>query len=110
MVSEACREEHREGEVEMTLQEFTPDPAERMNKKLPTPSASQLPELIRENYGAWGDRKFHENGIIEHISKTGDSLFTIKLRLRPNSMLSWKTLRKLVEVADTYGMKSVRAT
>ena len=94
----------------MTLQEFTPDPADRMNKKLPTPSATQLPELIRRNYGAWVDRKFHDSGIIEHISKTGESLFTIKIGLPPNSRLSSKSLRKIVEVADTHGLKSVRAT
>ena len=94
----------------MVLQEFTFDPAERMNKRLPTPGASQLPELIRENYGAWIDRKFHESGIIEHISKSGESLFTVKVGLPPNSRLSSKTLRKIVEVADAYGLKSVRAT
>ena len=94
----------------MTTQEITFDPAERTNKRLPMPSASQLPELIRRNYGAWVDRKFHGSGIIEHISKTGESLFTIKVGLPPNSRLSSKTLRKIIEVADTYGIKSVRAT
>ena len=72
----------------MALQGFTSDPAERMNKKLPMPSASQLPELIRRNYGAWVDRKFHESGIIEHISSTGVSLFTFLVGLPPISRLS----------------------
>ena len=61
----------------MATQEFVFNPAERTNKRLPMPSASQLPELIRRNYGAWVDRKFHETGIIEHISKTGESLFSV---------------------------------
>ena len=103
-------EVREEEELTVQAQELKFDPAERTNKRLPMPGASQLPELVRRNYGSWADRKFHESGIIEHISKTGESLFTVKVGLPPNSRLSSKSLRKIVEVADAYGLKSVRAT
>jgi sulfite reductase beta subunit len=56
---------------------ISPNPADRMNKVLPQFTA-QLPDIIRRNYGRWVDRKFHGNGIIEHISETGDRVFTVK--------------------------------
>ncbi len=88
----------------------TPEPRDRMNKRLPIPFAAQLPEIIRNNYGRWVDRRFHGNGIIEHISETGDRVFTIKVGLPPNSRLSVDTLEKFVEIADKYGLGVVRAT
>lgn len=89
---------------------ITPNPVERMNKRLPMPFATQLPELLRNNYGKWVDRKFHENGIIEHISSTGDRAFTVKAGLPPNARLSAETIRKIADIADAYGIGVVRAT
>ncbi|KUO93731.1 MAG: sulfite reductase subunit beta [Caldivirga sp. JCHS_4] len=89
---------------------MTPEPKDRMNKRIPVPFSTQLPEIIRNNYGRWIDRKFHGNGIIEHISETGDRIFTIKVGLPPNSRLSVDTLEKFVDIADKYGLGVVRAT
>jgi dissimilatory sulfite reductase beta subunit (EC 1.8.99.1) len=89
---------------------ITPEPKDRMNKRIPVPFSTQLPEIIRNNYGKWIDRKFHGNGIIEHISETGDRIFTIKVGLPPNSRLSVDTLEKFVDIADKYGLGVVRAT
>ncbi len=74
------------------------------------PFSTQLPEIIRNNYGKWVDRRFHGNGIIEHISETGDRIFTIKVGLPPNSRVSVDTLEKFIEIADKYGLGVVRAT
>lgn len=74
------------------------------------PFSTQLPEIIRNNYGKWVDRRFHGNGIIEHISETGDRVFTIKVGLPPNSRVSVDTLEKFIEIADKYGLGVVRAT
>ncbi len=89
---------------------FVPDPSERINKRLPMPYAAQFPDIIKRNYGKWVDRKFHGNGIIEHISESGESIFTVKVGLPPNSRISVDTLKKIIDVADSYGLKVVRAT
>ncbi|WP_202905268.1 dissimilatory-type sulfite reductase subunit beta [Vulcanisaeta thermophila] len=88
---------------------ITPNPAERMNKVLPN-FAAQLPDTIKRNYGRWVDRRFHGSGIIEHISETGDRIFTVKVGLPPNGRLSTETLRKIIEIADNYGLRVVRPT
>ena len=93
--------------MSLTIQ---PDPTDRMNKRLPMPYTAQLPEIIRNNYGRWIDRKIHEGGIVEHISETGDRVFTVKVGLPPNGRLSVETLEKIIEIADKYGLKVVRAT
>jgi sulfite reductase beta subunit len=97
-------------EVNKMSLSFVPDPVDRINKRLPMPYSSQLPDILKRNYGKWVNRKFHENGIIEHISETGESVFTIKIGLPPNSRISTDTLKKIIDIADTYGVKVVRAT
>jgi len=69
-----------------------------------------LPDIIKRNYGKWVDRKFHGNGIIEHISETGERVFTVKVALPPNARVSADTLEKFADIADKYGVGALRIT
>ncbi|MEM4964554.1 MAG: dissimilatory-type sulfite reductase subunit beta, partial [Pyrobaculum sp.] len=69
-----------------------------------------LPDIIKRNYGKWVERKFHGQGIIEHISETGERVFTIKVALPPNARVSADTLEKFANIADEYGVGAIRIT
>jgi len=84
--------------------------AARLKKKLPVPYTEWLPEKVLKNYGRWVDRKFHGSGIIEHISETGDRIFTIKVGTPPNFRLSTETLRKFIDIADSLGIGGIKIT
>lgn len=84
--------------------------AERMKKRLPVPYTDSLPDEIKRNLGRWVDRKFHSNGIIEHISESGEHVFTIKVGGTPNARFSSDTLRKFAGIEDKYGIKALRFT
>ncbi|MDG6988664.1 MAG: dissimilatory-type sulfite reductase subunit beta [Nitrososphaerota archaeon] len=81
-----------------------------MKKRLPVPYTDFLPEEIRRNVGKWADRRFHGEGIIEHISNTGESVFTVKVGSPPNVRFSTQTLRKLSDIADKHGIGALRFT
>jgi sulfite reductase beta subunit len=76
----------------------------------PTDVEKFLPDVIKRNYGKWKERKFHGNGIIEHISETGERVFTIKVALPPNARVSADTLEKFADLADKYGVGALRIT
>jgi sulfite reductase beta subunit len=76
----------------------------------PTEVEKFLPDIIKRNYGKWKERKFHGNGIIEHISETGERVFTIKVALPPNARVSADTLEKFADIADKYGVGALRIT
>ncbi|ABO08876.1 dissimilatory-type sulfite reductase subunit beta [Pyrobaculum calidifontis] len=84
--------------------------AERFKKRLPVPYTDWLPEALKRNLGKWVDRKFHGYGIIEHVSATGERIFTVKVGTPPNFRVSVDTLKKFVEIADTYGIGALRIT
>jgi len=87
-----------------------PSKAERLQKVFPVDLEKFLPEAILRNYGKWVDRKFHGNGIIEHISATGERIFTVKVALPPNARLSADTLDKFADIADKLGIGALRIT
>ncbi|MEM0111927.1 MAG: dissimilatory-type sulfite reductase subunit beta, partial [Candidatus Parvarchaeota archaeon] len=84
--------------------------AARLQKVFPIDFEKFLPEQILKNYGKWVDRKFHGRGIIEHISETGDRIFTVKVGMPPNARMSADTLEKLIDIADRLGIGSIRIT
>lgn len=86
------------------------DPAERLRKNLPVPYTDSLPDEIRRNVGRWVDRTFHGSGTIEHVSETGDRLFTVKVGATPNTRFSTNTLRKFADIADRHGVGALRFT
>jgi sulfite reductase beta subunit len=69
-----------------------------------------LPDVIKRNYGKWKERRFHGYGIIEHISETGERVFTIKVSGTPNARFSADTLLKFCDIADKYGIGAIRIT
>jgi len=87
-----------------------PSKAERLQKVFPVDLEKFLPEAILRNYGKWIDRKFHGNGIIEHISATGERIFTVKVALPSNARLSADTLNKFADIADKLGIGALRIT
>ena len=86
------------------------NPADRLRKKPPVPYTDSLPDEIKRNVGRWVDRKFHGFGMIEHISETGDHIFTVKVGATPNARFSTDTLRKFAGIADTHGVGALRFT
>jgi len=56
------------------------------------------------------DRKFHGYGIIEHISETGERVFTVKIAMPPNARLSADTLEQFADIADKLGVGAMRVT
>ncbi len=87
-----------------------PDLSERMKKKLPIPYTDFLPVQIGDNVGKWVDRRFHGHGIVEHISSSGDHIFTVKVGSPANVRFSTDTLRKFNKIEDEYGIGSLRFT
>ncbi|CCC81094.1 dissimilatory-type sulfite reductase subunit beta [Thermoproteus tenax] len=84
--------------------------AARLQKVFPIDLDKYLPDIIKRNYGKWIDRKFHENGIIEHISATGEHVFTVKIAMPPNARLSADTLDQFADIADKLGVGAMRVT
>ncbi len=84
--------------------------AERMKKKLPVPYTDSLPEKIRKNIAMWTDREFHGHGIIEHISSTGDHIFTVKVGAPANVRFSTSTLREFADIEEKHGIGALRFT
>ncbi len=87
-----------------------PAKAERLNKVFPVDLDKYLPELLKRNYGRWVDRRFHGYGIIEHVSETGERVFTVKVALPPNARLSADTAEKFADIADRHGIGAIRIT
>lgn len=84
--------------------------ADRLQKRFPIDLDKLLPDVVKRNYGKWIDRKFHGPGIIEHISETGERVFTVKVALPPNARLSADTLEKFADIADKLGVGAMRIT
>lgn len=82
----------------------------RLKKNVPLPYTNWLPDEIKRNVGKWADRKFHKGGIVEHISESGDHVFTVKMGSPPNIRYSTDTLRKMMDVADKHGTGYFRFT
>jgi sulfite reductase beta subunit len=90
---------------------MTADPkAARLQKVFPVDLDKFLPDIIKRNYGKWVDRKFHGYGIIEHISETGERVFTVKVAMPPNARLSADTLEQFADIADKLGVGAIRVT
>ena len=90
---------------------MTADPrTARLQKVFPVDLNKFLPEIVLRNYGRWVDRKFHGYGIIEHISETGERVFTVKIAMPPNARLSADTLEQFADIADKLGVGAMRVT
>ncbi|MFN7105403.1 MAG: dissimilatory-type sulfite reductase subunit beta [Pyrobaculum sp.] len=89
---------------------MTSPKAARLQKVFPVDLEKFLPEKVLKNYGKWVDRKFHGYGIIEHISETGDRIFTVKIAMPPNARLSADTLEQFADIADKLGIGAMRVT
>jgi len=85
-------------------------PTYRLKKVVPVPYTRNLPDIVRRNVGHWVDRKFHGSGIVEHISDTGDHLFTVKAGGTPNVRFSTETLRVFAQIAEDHGVGALRFT
>jgi len=59
-----------------------------------------LPPIIKDNYGKW---KYHEvlkPGVMVHVSRSGDRLYTV--RAASPRLLSIKKIRQMADLADKY--------
>ncbi|MFN3805455.1 MAG: dissimilatory-type sulfite reductase subunit beta, partial [Pyrobaculum sp.] len=49
-------------------------------------------------------------GIIEHISETGDRIFTVKVGTPPNFRVSVATMRQFIDIAERLGIGGIKIT
>ncbi len=68
----------------------------------PRPVANFLPPVIRENYGQWASHSLVAPGIMEHVSKTGKKVYTVRAADPPNGRYSTGTIRKISALARKY--------
>jgi sulfite reductase beta subunit len=76
----------------------------------PRPYTNYLPDYIAKNVGKWHTHNILEPGIIEHVSKSGDKIYTIRIGSTTNSRYSTETIRKFSAIADKYSKGVLRFT
>ncbi len=64
--------------------------------------------MMRRNYGMWAYHDRPRPGVLHHVSKTGDEIWTV--RVGTQRILDLFTLRKLMDIVDEYADGHVRFT
>ncbi len=63
---------------------------------------------MRKNFGMWSYHEDPQPGVLKHVSKTGDTIYTVKVGTQ--RILDLFTLRKLTSIADEFADGYVRFT
>lgn len=64
--------------------------------------------VMRRNFGLWAYHEDPRPGVLVHVSKTGEKVWTV--RAGTQRILDVFTLRKLMDIGDTYGEGYVHFT
>ena len=81
----------------------------RMPIESGTPDHFQyLHPVLKRNYGQWAWHERPRPGVLHHVAKTGDSVWTV--RAGTQRQMDVHTIRKLCDVADHYADGFVRFT
>ena len=64
--------------------------------------------LLKKNYGNWDWHERPRPGVLRHVAKSGDSVWTV--RAGTQRQMDVGTIRKLCDIADEYAEGHVRFT
>ncbi|MGD9392559.1 MAG: dissimilatory-type sulfite reductase subunit beta, partial [Chromatiales bacterium] len=64
--------------------------------------------MMRRNFGMWAYHEHPRTGVLLHVAKNGDKIWTIKAGTQ--RILDLFTLRKLCDIADNYSDGFIRFT
>ena len=67
-----------------------------------------LPPIIQRNYGKWVYHEIPRPGVLEHVSETGERLYSV--RAGSPRLLSTRTIRLLASLADEFSDGYLRFT
>ena len=59
-----------------------------------------LPPVVKKNYGQWDHHEILKQGVMVHVAKSGDKIFTV--RAATPRLLNIATLRDFASLADKY--------
>jgi sulfite reductase beta subunit len=59
-----------------------------------------LPPIIKKNYGKWKYHEYPRNGVLLHVSETGDKLWSV--RAATPRLASIETIRLFADIADEF--------
>jgi len=76
------------------------EPAKRITDIGPPHYEKFLPPVIKENYGKWKYHEIVKPGVLVHVAKSGDKLFTV--RMASPRIMSVQTIRWICDLADKY--------
>jgi len=86
-----------------------------VNKKPRTPDEVGVPDpfpfmhpVMKENYGNWDWHERPRPGVLRHVSKSGDVIYTV--RAGTQRQMDVFTIRKLADIGDNYADGHVRFT
>ncbi len=82
--------------------------AERKTDYGPPHYEKFLPKVIKENYGTWKYHEILKPGVMVHVGKSGDKLFTV--RAASPRLLAIDTIRMFADLADKYCEGHLRFT
>ncbi len=69
---------------------------------------TMLPEVIEKNYGKWKYHKRLKPGVLQHVSETGDDVYTV--RAGSPKVVSVDFIRDICDIADKYCEGRLRFT
>src|SRR5690349_14465408 len=98
----------------MTETNVTPS-AKAAPPKMRKPIESGVPDpmqymhpVMRKNYGNWAWHERPRPGVLRHVAKNGDEIFTV--RAGTQRQMDVYTIRKLCDIGDQHGEGHVRFT
>lgn len=99
---------HRGAEADRDVLSEESMVAQRITDIGPPHYAEMLPPVIRANYGQWAYHEVVKPGVLVHVSRSGDRLYTV--RAASPRLLSIVTIRLFADLADKYADGYLRWT
>lgn len=81
-----------------------------MTEGPPRPYSSYLPQYVLKNVGTWKTHRILRPGVIEHVSRSGEKVYTVKAASTPNGRYNSATIRAVAAVAEKYSGGTMRYT
>jgi sulfite reductase beta subunit len=81
-----------------------------MTEGPPRPYVNYVPPQIARNVGKWRKHKILEPGVLEHVSSSGDRIYTVRAASTSNCRYCSETIRRIAELADRYCSGYMRYT
>ena len=81
-----------------------------MTEGPPRPYKNYLPQYVLKNVGNWKTHKIVRPGVIEHIARSGEKVYTVRAASTPNGRYNSGTMRTIASLAEKYSGGVVRYT